>query len=412
MSLLGFKGSGASRLAKTRGASLGLGRFALRRMLAVINVGSVIIDLPGGDRLEHVGAHPGPQAHIRFDHWRPVRRLISQGDIGLARGYFEGEWTTPDLTAVIELGARNGQRFMDALSGNWLFRFINGLAHRINENTREGSRRNILAHYDLGNDFYRLWLDRSMMYSSAIFRRRDASLEEAQQTKLARIVEKLELHPAATVLEIGGGWGAMAATLARAGVKRITSLTLSPAQLTAAKALVEKEDFDAHVEFRLQDYRDVQGRFDRIVSIEMIEAVGKKFLPKYFETIRDRLKPEGVCVLQAITIADDRFDYYCSRPDFIQRYVFPGGFLPSQALMRETWEKAGLKLVAMETFGESYALTLKEWRRRFLAAWPQIEGLGFDAPFRRLWEYYLCYCEAGFRTGIINVGLYCLRRQP
>lgn len=411
MSLLGFGRGRGTPPAKSQRSSLGLGRFALKRLLALVDAGRLTIELPDGGRLEHVGREPGPQAEIRFDHWRSVRRLLTQGDIGFARGYFAGEWSTPDLTAVIELGARNGQRFMDALSGSWAFRFANWLAHHGNANTKPGAKRNILAHYDLGNDFYRLWLDKSMMYSSAIFRRRDVSLEEAQQTKLRRIVDKLDLHPAATVLEIGGGWGAMAATLARAGVKRVTSLTISPAQLTAAKALSAREAIESQVEFKLQDYRDVEGRFDRIVSIEMIEAVGKTYLPKYFETIREALKPDGVCVLQAITIAEDRFDAYCRRPDFIQRHVFPGGFLPSKTYMRETLEKAGLKLVDVETFGDSYALTLKEWRRRFLEAWPQIERMGFDAPFRRLWEYYLCYCEAGFRTGTIDVGLYCLQRD-
>lgn len=409
MALVGANQGAPTRATTFLGVPFGLGRYALRRLLAFVEVGRVTFELPGGDRIEHIGAEPGPEAHIRFDHWRSVRRLIVEGDIGLARGYFAGEWTTPDLTAVIELGARNGQRFMDALCGSRVFRIINWFAHRGNENTKEGSRRNILAHYDLGNEFYRLWLDKRMMYSSAIYKRRNATLEEAQATRLERIVEKLEVDPTTTVLEIGSGWGGLAAQIARAGAKQITSLTISPAQLAEARALAEKENFSDRVEFRLQDYRDADGKFDRIVSIEMIEAVGKKYLPKYFETIRDRLKPGGVCVLQAITIAEDRFADYCRRPDFIQRHVFPGGFLPSKTFMRETLEEAGLRLVAAENFGDSYALTLEEWRRRFVEAWPQIESMGFDAPFKRLWEYYLCYCEAGFRSGTVDVGLYCLQ---
>ena len=394
--------------AQVRPARLGLWRFAVGKILRLIEVGVLHIEFPGGERLDHVGSRPGPTATVRFHNWRGVRRILVQGDIGLAEGFLDGDWTSPDVAALIEVGALNGQRLMDTLSGVLPFRVLNWIAHRRNANSKAGSRRNIMAHYDLGNDFYRLWLDRRMMYSSAIYPRREATLEEAQTAKLDRIVEKLSVSPETTLLEIGGGWGGLAAAVARAGARKVTSLTISPAQLEAAQALVERDGFADRVEFRLEDYRDARGTFDRIVSIEMIEAVGKKFMPKYFETIRDRLKPGGVCVLLAITIAEDRFADYCRRPDFIQRYIFPGGFLPSKTLLRERIERAGLKLVSQETFGDSYALTLKEWRRRFFEAWPQIEKLGFDAPFKRLWEYYLCYCEAGFRTGMIDVGLYCI----
>ncbi len=385
-----------------------LGAFALRRLLAVIAVGSLRVELPGGGAFDRVGSQPGPRGSIRFLNWRGLRRLLTQGDIGLATGYFDGDWVSDDVEALIELGARNGSSMMDALSGTLPFRFLNWLTHCGNANTRAGSRRNIMAHYDLGNEFYRHWLDRRMVYSSAIYRRKDLTLEEAQGEKLARIVEKLEISQGATVLEIGSGWGGLAAAIAGRGAERITSVTLSPAQLDAARSLVQAEKLQDRVEFKLEDYRDVRGTFDRIVSIEMIEAVGRRFLPKYFETIRDRLRPGGLCVLQAITIHEENFEAYCRRPDFIQRFVFPGGFLPSKTFLRETLEKANLKLLASENFGDSYALTLREWRRRFLEAWPQIEKLGFDTPFRRLWEYYLSYCEAGFRAGMIDVGLYSI----
>jgi cyclopropane-fatty-acyl-phospholipid synthase len=401
---------GSSRTeSRSANGSSGLRGYALRKFLSIIEVGRIVVELPTGDRIEHVGAASGPDAQIRFATWRGLRRLLTRGDIGFAEGYLEGDWTSRDVTALIELGARNGSRMMDALGGLLPFRLLNWIAHRGNANTKTGSRRNIEAHYDLGNEFYRLWLDRGMIYSSAIFRRGDQSLEEAQGAKLARVVDMLRLPSAATVLEIGCGWGGLAAELARAGAERITSVTISPAQLAEARALARRREVADRVDFRLEDYRDVRGRFDRIVSIEMIEAVGRRFLPTYFATIRDRLKPGGLCVLQAITIAEDKFALYCRRPDFIQRFVFPGGFLPSKTYLREKLEQAGLELVAAEHFGESYALTLGEWRRRFLLAWPRIERLGFDAPFKRLWEYYLCYCEAGFRSGAIDVGLYCIR---
>ncbi len=409
MALLNIGRDASDAGSRAAGAGARLGRYALKKFLSVVHVGRVCIELPGGDRIEHVGEKPGPVADIKFNNWRALRRMFVQGDIGFATGFLDGDWTSSDVSALIELGARNDSRLMDALAGMLPFRFLNRIAHRGNDNTKTGSRRNIIAHYDLGNEFYRLWLDRRMMYSSAIFHRRDATLDEAQGAKLARIVEKLEISPASSILEIGSGWGGLAAALARAGAEKVTSLTISPAQLAEARARVECENVGDRVEFRLQDYRDVDGRFDRIVSIEMIEAVGKKFMSKYFETIRDRLKPEGICVLQAITIAEERFVDYCRRPDFIQRFIFPGGFLPSKTFLREAAERAGLKLVAAENFGESYALTLREWRRRFVENWPQIERLGFDGPFKRLWEYYLCYCEGGFRSGMIDVGLYSLR---
>jgi cyclopropane-fatty-acyl-phospholipid synthase len=392
-------------------ASCAIGRSVTRRILSLIEVGRIVVKLPNGDRVERIGRLPGPHAEIRFKSWRGVRRVLTRGDIGLAAGYLDGDWESEDVEALLELGARNGSRLMDALSGVLPFRFLNWFAHRANANTPTGSRRNIEAHYDLGNEFYRLWLDRKMIYSSAIYRRPDDTLEEAQGTKLTRILEKLQVSDGHAVLEIGGGWGGLAATLARAGASRITSVTISPSQLAEASSLVQNEPFANRVEFKLQDYREVKGRFDRIVSIEMIEAVGRQFIPKYFETIRDRLTPGGLCVLQAITIAEERFNSYCRRPDFIQRFVFPGGFLPSKTFLRDALERADLKIVAMENFGESYALTLREWRRRFLDKWPQVERLGFDAPFRRLWEYYLCYCEAGFRSGMVDVGLYCIQHS-
>ena len=249
-----------------------------------------------------------------------------------------------------------------------------------------------------------------MTYSSAIYPRPEATLEEAQEAKLARIIERLGLEGGENVLEIGGGWGALATSVAASTGARVTSVTVSEAQLDFARNRLHAAGLADRVKFELMDYRDVVGDFDRIVSIEMIESVGKHFLPQYFATIRDRLRPQGVCVLQAITIAEDRFEAYCRRPDFIQQFIFPGGFLPSKTHMHEVIEAQGLKLIACETFADSYALTLREWRRRFLGAWPEIERLGFQESFRRLWEFYLGYCEGAFRAGAIDVGLYSLAR--
>jgi cyclopropane-fatty-acyl-phospholipid synthase len=388
-----------------RPRSAGLVGFALRRMLSLIERGRATIILPSGASIDHVGARPGPRAELRLHRWRALRRLTVQGDIGFALSYVDGDWSTPDLAALIELAAVNNKRRFKALMGLAPFRVFSWLAHKARSNTSAGSRRNIKAHYDLGNDFYRLWLDDKMIYSSAIYEAPQATLEEAQERKLQRIVDRLQLRQGDGVLELGCGWGALAARVA-AESARVTGVTLSLAQLERARAVAREQALEDRVDLRLEDYRDVDGCFDRIVSIEMIEAVGREYLPKYFDLIRRRLKPGGLCVLQAITIAEERFADYCRRPDFIQRYIFPGGFLPTKTLLRETLERAGLRLASIETFGDSYALTLREWRRRFVGAWPEIEKLGFPASFRRRWEYYLCYCEAGFRSGFIDVGLY------
>jgi cyclopropane-fatty-acyl-phospholipid synthase len=364
--------------------------------------------LPSGERVDCRGDETGPQADIRFLKWRAIVRVAVGGDVGLASSYCDGEWTSSNLPALIEWAARNGDQFTESIKGLAPARLLNRLAHRLHANTRAGSRRNIVAHYDLGNEFYRLWLDRTMTYSSAIFPAPDATLEQAQEAKVARIIDRLNLDGGESVLEIGGGWGALAAAIAKSHGARVTSLTISPAQLSDAEARAREESLNGKIEFKLMDYRDVRGVFDRIVSIEMIEAVGKEYLPKYFETIRNRLRPGGLCVLQAITIAEDRFSSYCRRPDFIQRFIFPGGFLPSKTYMREIVEAHGLRLLSSDTFGDSYARTLREWRLRFLAAWPEIETMGFEESFRRLWEFYLSYCEGGFRAGAIDVGLYSL----
>jgi cyclopropane-fatty-acyl-phospholipid synthase len=349
----------------------GLAGLALGKVMSLIDVGRLVIELPSGARLERAGANSGPQAEVKLNNWRALRRLMVGGDVGVATAYFDDDWSSADLTALFELASLNGVRFMDALQGSVPFRMLNWVAHRARANTRRGSRRNIEAHYDLGNEFYRLWLDAKMIYSSAIFGSASATLEQAQETKLQRIVDRLQLAGEDSVLEIGCGWGGLATAIAQRSAARVTGVTISPAQLDRARALVQEKALEDRVDLRLQDYRDVEGRFDRIVSVEMVEAVGREYLPRYFDTIRERLKPGGLCVLQAITIAEDRFADYCRRPDFIQRYIFPGGFLPSKTFLRETIERAGLKLTAVENFGGSYALTLNEWRRRFLAAfWP------------------------------------------
>ena len=381
------------------------------RLLSGLTHGRLRVILPSGASFVRSGRNDGPEATIQIRRWRMLRRLLTGGDIGFAEGFIEGDWTSPDPVALIRLAARNTEELRRAVRGSVVFRAVERLRHLGRANSRRGSRRNIEAHYDLGNDFYRLWLDDTMLYSSALFDETTESLEAAQAAKLDRIGDLLRLAGGERVLEIGCGWGALAAHLAETADARVTGITLSPSQLAWARDVASTRGVFDRVDLRLQDYRDVDERFDRIVSIEMFEAVGEAWWSTYFDTVARALAPNGRAVLQVISIAEDRFDDYRRDTDFIQKHVFPGGFLPSKTAFAAAVGRAGLRVAEVEHFGLSYAETLAEWRRRFHARWPEIAAQGFDDRFRRLWDYYLAYCEAGFREGAIDVGLYTLTRS-
>ena len=381
----------------------------IRHVLRKLECGRLTVVLPSGARIAHSGRLPGPHGVIELHNMRAVRRVLTRGDVGFAEGYIAGDWHSPNLAALIAVMAQNVARLDATMDGFWPVRLWRRLGHALRRNSAEGSRRNIAFHYDLGNEFYRLWLDRSMTYSAACRIAPGQSLEVAQSAKLARIADLLALGGGESVLEIGCGWGALAGDLARRGA-RVAGLTLSAEQLAWAQARIAADGLADRVDLRLQDYRDEAACYDRIVSIEMLEAVGEAYWPTYFAKLRDCLKPGGRIVLQAITIREDRFASYKRSPDFIQRYIFPGGMLPTGTILTQQAAAAGLAVTHVERFGEGYADTLAEWHRRFNAAWPQVESLGFRADFQRLWDYYLSYCEAGFRTGTIDVGLYVLEQ--
>ncbi|MDO6966637.1 SAM-dependent methyltransferase [Rhizobium alvei] len=385
---------------------IGLGGLLLSRLIRNLRFGRLTIVLPSGASVKQAGPEAGPEATIVIRRWRMVRRLLAAGDIGFAEAFIDGDWTTPDLTSVIRLAARNTESLTPAITGNGVMRLVNRIGHLLNANTKKGSRRNIEAHYDLGNDFYREWLDPTMLYSSAIHDAATSDLESAQRQRLDLIREKLALRGGERVLEIGCGWGALAVDLATKADAQVTGLTLSPSQLAWARDAAASAGKADQIDLRLEDYRDVQGLFDRIVSIEMFEAVGQAYWASYFDTLKRCLAADGRAVLQIISIEEARFDAYRDNVDFIQKFVFPGGFLPSVPALRKAVEAAGLTLVDEQRFGKSYAWTLAEWRARFHANWPAIAAQGFDERFRRLWHYYLCYCEAGFEEGSIDVGLY------
>jgi len=402
----GLAGAREKASALTRGWDPRMRIFA--RLFEGVRYGSLTVTLPTGQKFVRVGDEPGPEATLVVHRWRALRRLFTGGAIGFAQAWIDGDCSSPDLTALIRLAARNLYGLSSAAKGSPFSRLACRLQHLLNDNTRRGSARNIIAHYDLGNDFFRLWLDEGMVYSSGLWDSSTPTLEAAQSRKIERVLELLNLNGGERILEIGCGWGTLAVRLAQAGAAHITGLTLSPSQLEFARDLAAASGAASQLDFRLQDYRDVEGCYDRIVSIEMAEAVGEAWWPTYFEKIAASLKPGGRAVLQVITIGEEHFDDYRRTVDFIQRYIFPGGCLPSKTVLNQQFERAGLRLVNHESFGLSYARTLAEWGRRFHARWPEIAALRFDDRFRRLWDYYLGYCAAGFLEGVTDVGLYCV----
>jgi cyclopropane-fatty-acyl-phospholipid synthase len=355
-------------------------------------------------------AKSGASAVLNIARARTLRRLVFGGTVGLAESYLDGDWESPDLASVFEFGARNMDRMIGGLRGLSLLQLPRILKHKARANTRKGSRRNIAAHYDLGNTFYSQWLDPTMTYSSALFETKDMSLEDAQRAKWQRLAETLDLRPGHRVLEIGCGWGGFAMFAACEYGCHVTGITLSTEQHAYATREAARAGLSDKIDIRLQDYRDVQGQFDRIASIEMFEAVGEENWPCYFDVVRERLKPDGVAGLQIITIADSDFELYRQGPDFIQLYIFPGGMLPSPTALKTVATGRGLGFETVRTFAGSYAETLRRWRETFDTRWPTIAPLGFDERFRRMWDYYLASCEGGFRAGAIDVGQFRLTR--
>ncbi len=350
------------------------------------------------------------EAEIELLNGRIFDKALRRGSIGVAESYMAGDFESRDLGNVFRFFLDNKAALANAGGGFFRVRTGDKLWHRLRANTRRGSRRNIAAHYDLGNAFYAPWLDPSMTYSSAIYDQPNQTLEAAQASKIARIVRALELRPGMQVLEIGCGWGALSEAIARAGAT-VVAVTVSQEQLDYARSRMRSADLADRVRVDFCDYRDIEGQFDRVVSVEMIEAVGEAHWPVFFRTLAGRLRPGGFAVLQAITIAEQNFAAYRAKADFIQRYIFPGGMLPTERLMREHAAGAGLGFEGLENFGRSYALTLAAWRTRFEAAWPALREAGFDERFRRMWIYYLTYCEVGFERGATDVGLYRFARR-
>lgn len=333
------------------------------------------------------------------------RAIAANGSVGAAEAYMDGHWTCDDLVGLVQLLVRN-RRMLDGIESGWAR--LGGLAmrglHAVRRNTRDGARRNIAAHYDLGNEFFSLFLSDDLMYSSALYAGADDSLEQASTRKLDRICEKLRLQPGDRVIEVGTGWGGFALHAAREYGCHVTTTTISREQHALASARIAEAGLEDRVTLLLEDYRDLQGEYDKLVSIEMIEAIGAPFLDTYFVKLGSLLKPDGLAMVQAITIEDHRYHQALRSVDFIKRYVFPGSFIPSiNAMLESKSRSTDLALVHLEDFGSSYARTLQAWRERFMARLPEVRAQGFDERFVRMWEFYLAYCEGGFRERSIGV---------
>ncbi|MFY8115362.1 MAG: class I SAM-dependent methyltransferase [Rhabdaerophilum sp.] len=377
-----------------------------------IRRGRIDFILPTGQHFRIAGTEPGPEAELHVLNWRFARRVMFAGDVGLGETYRDGDWDSPDVTSVVALFASNAYLVENFLARSPVARFALRIRHLVvNRNTKTGSKRNISAHYDLGNRFYSSWLDRGMTYSSAIFEPGDNDLTAAQDRKYRVLADAMGVRPGDHVLEIGCGWGGFAEFLARERSARVTALTISREQYEYARQRIAQAGLSDKVEIRFQDYRDETGVYDRIGSIEMFEAVGESYWPHFFRTLKERLKPGGTAGLQIITIPDHFFEDYRRNVDFIRRHIFPGGMLPSPSRLGDLAREVGLKQEAERIFGGDYAETLRQWRDNFESSWPRLLPMGFDERFRRLWRYYLCYCEAGFDVATIDVRQIVYRRH-
>ena len=392
-------------------ASKGLPLVARTLIKAVIDLqyGALTIQWPNGSASQIVGNQPGVNAIIKLKSYDLATRIIKRGDVGVGESYLDDQWDSPDVTAVLKLICDNTHLRIahkrNALSG-LLLKFLSWR----NENTHKGSKRNIAAHYDLGNNFYQHWLDPSMTYSSAIYKDGQMSLQDAQNEKYANLVRQTGISADDHVLEIGCGWGGFAEFAAREVGCSIKALTISQEQFDFAQERIFKAGLNDKVDIAFQDYRDEAGTYDRIASIEMFEAVGEKYWPTYFETLSKCLKPQGTAGLQIITIQEKLFEGYRKNTDFIQRYIFPGGMLPTPTILKDLAQKSGMHFSKEDIFGHDYADTLVDWRKSFQAAWPNIQPMGFDQRFKRMWEFYMHYCEAGFRSENIDVRQMVFRR--
>ena len=372
-------------------------------LVGKLNSGRVDFILPDGRRFRAEGSKPGPVAEVTINNPDVFARLVREGDLGFCDAYLDGWWTTPDLQAFMDFIHADNDDMYDGFPGMAVVRAWEKARFWFQSNTKRQALKNISYHYDLGNDFYSLWLDDTMTYSSALFNTSQESLEKAQIAKYASMVDQMGVKPGDHVLEIGCGWGGFAEYAAKERGLKVTGLTISKEQLDYANKRIKSKGLSDKVNLKLQDYRDETGVYDGVASIEMFEAVGEKYWPVYFDKIKQCLKPGKQATLQIITIQDARWDVYRKSVDFIQKYIFPGGMLPSPSVLRQEIHRAGLSVQHSIEFGKSYSQTLRRWFEVFNNKWDNISAMGFDDRFRRMWNFYLTSCAATFESGNCDV---------
>ncbi|MBI28796.1 MAG: SAM-dependent methyltransferase [Pelagibacteraceae bacterium] len=389
---------------------LNYNKFIIDKIINNINYGSLSIIYPDDEKFIYKGTIDGPNADIKLYNFKIISNLLFKGNIGLGESYINNHFETSNLSNLIEFIVVNQNSFKKISNGNFIYRLFQKINHLRNHNSKINSINNIKYHYDLGNNFYSQWLDETMSYSSALFDDFNIDLKNAQLNKYNRLLSLINPSDKSKILEIGCGWGSLANHIAKYTNAHVTAVTISQKQYAHVSNLIQQNGLNENVTVELKDYRDINKKFDSIVSIEMFEAVGEKYWPVFFNKLKDNLEYGGKSLLQVITINENLFENYRNRPDFIQKYIFPGGMLPSKEIFRSFLYNEGLLIRDEFNFALSYAKTLNEWNKRFQKSWPQISKQGFNDYFKRMWEYYLAYCEGGFKGGSIDISQYLITK--
>ena len=379
-------------------------------ILSKIKLGNLIVTYPNGEKRKFLGEQSGYNVDIKFNNYNLFNKLLRKGATGLAESYMNGDFETKNLSRLLLFCNDNESYFLKNKNKHLILNYYIRFKHYLNENTTSKSKKNISYHYDLGNDFYKHWLDKSMTYSSAIFPSSGTDLFEAQINKYEQIAKPLKLNENSTLLEIGCGWGGFSTFVAKSYGANVTAITLSKEQYDFASKKIFKEGLNEKIKLEIKDYREINESYSHIASIEMFEAVGKKYWETFLNTVKNSLSPNGLASLQIITINNHKVSEYQSNPDFIQQYIFPGGFLPSKNQLEKITNQIGLSLTELQNFKNSYAKTLQIWNNKFQIAWPNIAAQGFSLRFKKMWEYYLSYCEAGFISGSTDVSQFIIKK--
>ena len=375
-----------------------------------IHYGKLKVVFPSGKVKTYLGKEPGYYAEININTFVFLKKIFKKGSVGFAESYINGDFSSKNLTDLLMLAFENENHFLFNLKTNWFYLSYSKIKHYFKENSKLQSKKNIKYHYDLGNEFYRKWLDESMTYSSAFFENENEKLAIAQQNKYKIIAENLSVNENSNILEIGCGWGSFSSFIAKSYGCKVEAITISKEQFDFASKKIFKEGLNDKVKIQFKDYRDINEKYNKIASIEMFEAVGKKYWQKYFEIIKNSLSNNGAAALQIITIDEERAKYYQNNPDFIQQYIFPGGMLPSKKQIKNITNQIGLKSYILKSFGKSYAKTLSLWNKQFQLSWDELNKMGYNNKFKRMWEYYLSYCETGFISQSTDVSHFLIRK--